>query len=288
MIPATSDSRSITVPASPQALFATLCDVRSLTYWCGPDGFSSTVHEFGLTPGARWLLTLHGPDGASYPNEYRVLEVEQDRLLVLDHPSADHHFVLRIALQPRGDSTEVHLQQSFDNAEHFAPLAAFLANANQQMLVRLAREVQRRAVIAETAAAREPAEVVAQFFAALNRHELEAVHALFDPQILRIEPAGHATAGSWRGADAVLAHLRQGRGSWAEGRCDPERYLEQGDTLVVYLVARVRLHEAVDWSGGRFADGFVVREGRIVHYQTFWHRSEALAWAGIADEDETA
>ncbi len=142
---ANSDSRSITVPASPQALFATLGDVRSLSHWWGPDGFSSTVHEFGLTPGARWLLTLHGPDGASYPNEYRVLEVEQDRLLVVDHPSADHHFVLRLSLLPRGDTTEVHLQQRFDNAEHFAPLAAFLADANQQMLARLAREVQRRA-----------------------------------------------------------------------------------------------------------------------------------------------
>ncbi len=285
MPPATTDSRSITVPASPQALFDTLCDVRSLTHWWGPDGFSSTVHEFGLTPGARWLLTLHGPDGASYPNEYRVLEVEQDRLLVLDHPSADHHFVLRIALQAQGDSTEVHWEQCFDSAEDFAPLAAFLAQANAQVLARLALEVQRRAVVADTVDALAPAEVVAQFFAALNRHELEAVHALFDPQILRIEPAGHATAGSWRGADAVLAHLRQGRGSWAEGRCDPERYLQQGDTLVVFLVAQVRRHDAVAWSGGRFADGFVVRGGRIVHYQTFWQRSEALAWAGIANED---
>ncbi len=130
---ATGDSRSITVSASPQALFATLCDVRSLSHWWGPDGFSSTVHEFSLTPGARWLLTLHGPDGATYPIEYRVMEVEQDRLLVLDHPSADHHFVLRLSLLPRGDTTEVHLQQSFDNAQVAQKQAGIRACLQQAM-----------------------------------------------------------------------------------------------------------------------------------------------------------
>jgi len=145
MTPSLADIRSLTVTASPQALFATLCDEHSLSHWWGPDGFSSTVHAFGTQPGARWLLTLHGPDGARYPNEYRVLECVPDRLLVLDHPSADHHFVLRIALQPQGDSTQVHWEQRFDSAEDFAPLAGFLAEANKQVLARLAREVQRRA-----------------------------------------------------------------------------------------------------------------------------------------------
>jgi len=39
--------------------------------------------------------------------------------------------------------------------------------------------------------------------------------------------------------------------------------------------------------GGRFADGFVFRDGRIVEYRSFWQRAEALQWAGIDDPQDT-
>jgi uncharacterized protein len=51
----------------------------------------------------------------------------------------------------------------------------------------------------------------------------------------------------------------------------------------VYLHARVRLKDSTEWIGGRFADGFVIRSGKIVEYRTFWQRTEALKWAGIED-----
>jgi len=55
----------------------------------------------------------------------------------------------------------------------------------------------------------------------------------------------------------------------------------RGDKVVVFLHAWVRLHGATDWTGGRFADGFVFRDGKITEYRTFWERAQALAWAGI-------
>ncbi len=54
-----------------------------------------------------------------------------------------------------------------------------------------------------------------------------------------------------------------------------------GDKVVVYLHVHVRLHGATDWLDGRFADGFVFRNGRITEYRTFAKREEALEWAGI-------
>jgi ketosteroid isomerase-like protein len=45
------------------------------------------------------------------------------------------------------------------------------------------------------------------------------------------------------------------------------------------------LNDAVDWIGGRFADGFVFRDGRIVEYRTFGERDDALDWAGIEDRE---
>jgi len=42
---------------------------------------------------------------------------------------------------------------------------------------------------------------------------------------------------------------------------------------------------ATDWTGGRFADGFVFRNGKITEYRSFGEREQALEWAGIHDED---
>ena len=56
-----------------------------------------------------------------------------------------------------------------------------------------------------------------------------------------------------------------------------------GDKVVVYLHAWVRLHDATEWTGGRFADAFAFRDGRIVEYLSFAKRPDALAWAGIRE-----
>jgi ketosteroid isomerase-like protein len=124
-------------------------------------------------------------------------------------------------------------------------------------------------------------EVLREFYAAVNRNDILAAAKDFDPEIVRIEPEGFPTAGTYRGVVEVQEHLRKGRGSWAEGTCDPEGFFENGDRVVVYLFAWVRLHDATEWIGGRFADGFVLRGGKIVEYRSFGERADALAWAGI-------
>ena len=104
---------------------------------------------------------------------------------------------------------------------------------------------------------------------------------------MRIEPEGFPTAGTYCGIAEVQEHVAKGRATWAEGTCQPEKFLVNRDKLVVYLSVWVRLKDATDWVGGRFADGFVFRHGKIVQYLSFEERVEALRWAGI-EEDSTA
>ena len=64
---------------------------------------------------------------------------------MLEHLSADHHFVMTITFTPRGSRTLVGWRQVFDTAEHRERIAKFVTEANEQNLSRLAAEVRRAA-----------------------------------------------------------------------------------------------------------------------------------------------
>ncbi|MBK8780847.1 MAG: hypothetical protein IPO22_03385 [Anaerolineales bacterium] len=67
-------------------------------------------------------------------------------------------------------------------------------------------------------------EVLKQFFAAINQNDMQAITKDFDPQIVRIEPEGFPTAGTYRGIAEVQEHITKGRRTWAEGTCEPENF----------------------------------------------------------------
>lgn len=137
-----SDSRSAFIAATPAQVFAAMSDPNRIARWWGPNGFTSTIHQFDFRPTGTWLLTMHGPDGKDYPNESRFTRIASDELLEIEHLSG-HHFILSIALRPSGEGTQVHWCQTFDTIEHYERIAAFVAGANEQNLQRLATEVLR-------------------------------------------------------------------------------------------------------------------------------------------------
>jgi ketosteroid isomerase-like protein len=124
-------------------------------------------------------------------------------------------------------------------------------------------------------------ETLKQVYAAINRNDIAAALTFFDPQIERIEPKGFPSAGVYRGHAEVKAHLAQGRGTWAEGSCEPERFAVAGDKVVAFLHVRVRLENKSEWIDARFADGFIFRDGKVIQMRSFAESQEALEWAGI-------
>jgi uncharacterized protein YndB with AHSA1/START domain len=128
--------------ASASEVFAALSDPARVARWWGPEGFSSTMHVFDFTPGGRWTLTMHGPDGKDYPNESRFTRIVPVMTWEIEHLSG-HHFMLTLDLEPRGRATIVHWRQTFDTVEHYERIAQFVASANAQNLERLAAEVAR-------------------------------------------------------------------------------------------------------------------------------------------------
>ena len=124
-------------------VFRALADPAHLARWWGPKGFTSTFAAFDFRPGGTWRFVLHGPDGTDHPNHNVFREIVAPERVVVEHVSGDHHFVLTITLDSHGSQTLVGWRQVFDTAEHRDRVAAFVLEANEQNLDRLAAEVLR-------------------------------------------------------------------------------------------------------------------------------------------------
>ncbi len=117
---------------------------KHFAQWWGPKDFRNTIHSFDFEPGGRLKLTLHGPDGADYENEYVVEEIVGLERIVIAHPDPAHYFQLYVTLTEEGeDKTRLMWRQRFDTREHFERVKSFVADANEQNLDRLEAEIAR-------------------------------------------------------------------------------------------------------------------------------------------------
>ena len=128
------------LPATPEQVFAALIDPVRLARWWGPAGFTNTFTVFEFKQGGRWSLTMHGPDGTNYPNEYVFAEVESPTNVVVEHV-LEPRFRLTIALAPSAPGTIVSWAQAFESAETARRIEHIVVPANEQNLDRLAAEV---------------------------------------------------------------------------------------------------------------------------------------------------
>ena len=122
-------------------------------------------------------------------------------------------------------------------------------------------------------------------YAALNRNDIPATVKALDPQIEWIEPDEYPIGGTNHGHAEVQAHLSKARETWAEGSCEPERFIVAGDKIVVLLHVRVRLKDNTEWIDGEIADVYTFRNGKAIQMRHFPDRTQALEWAGVTASD---
>ena len=127
-------------------------------------------------------------------------------------------------------------------------------------------------------------ESIKSAYAALNRGDIDGFVKDFDAQIVRIEFEGSPMAGAFHGIDAVGEHVSAGRSTWAEGACEPDRFIIAGDKVVVMCHVRVRLNGQTDWLEGRTADVYTFCDGKMIEFRTFADESDALEFAGQTRE----
>ena len=128
--------------ASRPEVFRAFREPQHLARWWGPNGFRSTVHSFDFRPGGRWDLTLHGPDGTDYKNEYFAVEIVEPERIVISHPDPAHAFQLIVTLAEADENkTQLTWRQVFASRQHFEEVKQFVTAANEQVLDRLEAEV---------------------------------------------------------------------------------------------------------------------------------------------------
>jgi uncharacterized protein YndB with AHSA1/START domain len=76
-------SRAISAPR--EVVFEAFTEVRHLSRWWGPEGFTTTTRAFEFRVGGEWEFVMHGPDGTDYQEWITWTEIVPPERIVLRH-----------------------------------------------------------------------------------------------------------------------------------------------------------------------------------------------------------
>jgi uncharacterized protein YndB with AHSA1/START domain len=107
-------SRIINAPR--ELVFEAFTEVRHLSQWWGPDGFTTTTRAFEFRIGGEWVFVMHGPDGPDYQEWICWTEIAPPERIALLHgerrgdPNAFEFF---ITFTSDGAATRIEMRAVF-------------------------------------------------------------------------------------------------------------------------------------------------------------------------------
>ena len=108
------------IDAPPELVFEAFTEVRHLSQWWGPDGFTTTTRAFELRVGGAWEFVMHGPDGTDYQEWISWTEITPpERIAMLHGESRDdpNAFVSVLTFTPDGAATRIEMRTVFPTRE---------------------------------------------------------------------------------------------------------------------------------------------------------------------------
>lgn len=128
-------------------VFEAFTEVRHLSKWFGPTGFTTTTHAFEFRPGGVWDYTMHGPDGTDFPNHIEYVEISPPERIVMRHGSMKDDpdaFVSTVTFDERADTCVVTLRSVFSTREQrdHVVVQYHAIEGGEQTLARLATHVE--------------------------------------------------------------------------------------------------------------------------------------------------
>src|SRR3954462_7829542 len=107
-------SRVIDAPR--ELVFEAFTEVRHLSRWWGPEGFTTTTRAFEFRVGGEWDFVMHGPDGTDYQEWITWIEIVPPEAIALLHgefrgdPNA---FESVLTFAPDGTATRIEMRTVF-------------------------------------------------------------------------------------------------------------------------------------------------------------------------------
>src|SRR5579872_2465980 len=104
------------IDAPRELVFEAFTQVRHLSRWWGPEGFTTTTRSFEFHAGGVWDFMMHGPDGTDYQEWITWREiVPSERIALLhgefrDDPNA---FESVLSFEPAGEQTRIVMRTLF-------------------------------------------------------------------------------------------------------------------------------------------------------------------------------
>ncbi len=113
-----------TIDAPCNLVWQAWTDPDRIGAWWGPDGFTTTTHQFELKPGGTWRFVMHGPDGTDFLNRIAFREVSEPNRLVYDQDNEAKtddeaiRFQTRVSFEAQEENrTKVTLHTVFERTE---------------------------------------------------------------------------------------------------------------------------------------------------------------------------
>jgi len=117
--PATADREIVIsryIDAAPQLVFEAFTEVRHLSQWWGPEGFTTTTRSFDFRVGGEWDFVMHGPDGTDYQEWITWRELVPSERIVLLHGESrgdPNAFESVLTFVPDGAATRIEMRTLF-------------------------------------------------------------------------------------------------------------------------------------------------------------------------------
>ena len=111
-------SRVIGAPR--ELVFEAFTEVRHLSRWWGPEGFTTTTRAFEFRVGGAWDFVMHGPDGTDYQEWISWTEIAPpERIALLHGESRDdpNAFESVLTFAPDGAATRIEMRTVFPTKE---------------------------------------------------------------------------------------------------------------------------------------------------------------------------
>lgn len=90
---------------------------EAIAVWWGPAGFTNTIQVMDLKAGGEWRLTMHAPDGKSFPNRSEFVEVLPLQRIIFRHYNPN--YLATINFREDSQATQLEWSMEFETPEMF-------------------------------------------------------------------------------------------------------------------------------------------------------------------------